>query len=233
VSEHPTVVHHDPGTGVDVTVPVDPVTGRGLLPMTLHGHPVLMAPAAPVTDFGPALQRLVEDMFATMYAAPGVGLAAPQVGVGLRLFVYDCGDDKWGHVANPVLSVVQGELQEDDEGCLSAPGFFYPTARAMEATVTGQDMHGNDISVTGRGLLGRCLQHEYDHLDGRLYLDRLGGKVGRQARREIALSEWWGDHLQVLEPALPPEEGQARRKHTRKPYDPHVEADGAGDGEEL
>lgn len=208
-----TTTHHDPGTGRDLTVPIDPVTGRGLLPMTLHGHPVLMAPAAPVTDFGPELERLVEDMFATMYAAPGVGLAAPQVGVGLRVFVYDCGEGKAGHIVNPVCTLVPGELQDDDEGCLSVPGFYYPTARAMQASVTGQDLHGEPVTVEGRGLLGRCLQHETDHLNGMLYLERLGGKLARQARREVAVSDWWGTQLRILEPALPPDEGTTRRRH--------------------
>jgi peptide deformylase len=218
-----TTIHHDPGTGQDVVVPIDPVTGRGLLPITTHGHPVLMAQAPPVTDFGPELETLVEDMFATMYAAPGVGLAAPQVGVGLQVFVYDCGEDKLGHVCNPVCTPIAGELQDDDEGCLSVPGLYYPTARAMEATVTGQDLHGEPITVTGRGLLGRCLQHETDHLSGMLYLERLGGKIARQARREVAVSDWWGQHLRVLEPAQLPEEGTTRRRPPLSLMEGHVE----------
>ncbi len=178
----------------------DPGTGRPVRPLTLLGHPVLHAKAAVVTSFDGDLARLVEDMFATMYAARGVGLAAPQVGVGLRVFTYDCGPGALGHVVNPVCTTVPGELQDDDEGCLSVPGLYFPTARAMEATVTGVDVDGAPVTVEGRELLARCLQHETDHLDGMLYLDRLGGRTRRAALREAKEADWYGEELKQLTP---------------------------------
>jgi peptide deformylase len=179
---------------------IDPSTGRPLRPLTTFGQRVLHAKAAPVTVFDDALAKLVDDMFASMYAAPGVGLAAPQVGVGLRLFTYDCGPGARGHVCNPVLENVPGELQDDDEGCLSVPSLYFPTVRAMETRVTGVDVDGNPVAVEGRELLARCLQHETDHLDGMLYLDRLGGRIKRQAMREVREAEWHDWHWKKLTP---------------------------------
>jgi len=189
---------------------LDPTTGRPLRPLTVYGNPVLTTPAAEVTVFDDELARLVEDMFATMYAAPGVGLAAPQIGVGLRVFVYDCGPGQRGHVVNPVLTTVPGELQDDDEGCLSVPGLFFPTARAMAAGITGVDANGSPVEVEGRELLGRCLQHEYDHLDGRLYLERLGGRIRRRAMAEVREADWYGSHIKQVYPR-PPRTGAAPR----------------------
>lgn len=189
---------------------LDPGTGRPVRPVTLLGHPALHARAAAVTRFDDELRVLVEDMFATMYAARGVGLAAPQVGVGLRVFVYDCpveGEpNAKGHVVNPVCTTVPGELQDDDEGCLSVPGLYFPTVRAMAARVDGVDMTGAPVRVEGRELLARCLQHETDHLDGMLYLDRLGGRTRRGALREAREAAWYGEELKPLTPR-PPGEG--------------------------
>ena len=168
------------------------------LPLVLHGQPVLHRPAEPVTAFDDALAALVEAMFETMYAAPGVGLAAPQVGVGLRVFVYDVGGGRRGHVVNPVLERVPGELQTDLEGCLSAPGLEYDTPRALAARVTGVDVTGAPVVVEGEGLLARCLQHEVDHLDGMLYLDRLGGRTRKQAAKDVRAADWHGDAHRVL-----------------------------------
>ncbi|MQA93368.1 MAG: peptide deformylase [Streptosporangiales bacterium] len=148
------------------------------------GDPVLRTPADPVRDFGPALRTLVDRMFQAMYAADGVGLAAPQVGVGLRLFVYDVQDGRPGMVANPVLTVDDPAEQLDEEGCLSIPGHQYPTARPTAVAVTGQDTNGDAITVRGRDYLARCLQHETDHLDGRLYIDHLA----KPLRREVLLN---------------------------------------------
>jgi peptide deformylase len=181
----------------------DPETG--LLPLRLIGDSVLMAKAAEVTAFDADLAKLVDEMFRTMYGAPGVGLAAPQVGVGLRLFTYDAGGKK-GHVCNPVLETVPGELQEDDEGCLSVPGLYYPTARAMQARVTGVDADGRTVEVEGRGLLARCLQHETDHLDGRLYISRLGGRVLKQANKDMKAADWWGTYTKPVHEAPPEDE---------------------------
>ncbi|MEU2182429.1 peptide deformylase [Streptomyces thermolilacinus] len=159
--------------------------------MSLLGSPVLHAPCETVTDFGPSLARLVEDMFATMYAANGVGLAANQIGVGLRVFVYDCPDDEdvrhLGHVVNPRLVEADGVTVRGPEGCLSLPGLEAGTERYDRAVVEGVDVRGEPVRVEGTGFFARCLQHECDHLDGTVYPDRLGGwrraRVLRAARR--------------------------------------------------
>ncbi|MET9431372.1 MULTISPECIES: peptide deformylase [unclassified Streptomyces] len=159
--------------------------------MTLLGEPVLHTPCEPVTDFGPALSRLIEDMFATMYAAEGVGLAANQVGVGLRVFVYDCPDDEdvrhLGHVVNPRLVEADGVTVRGPEGCLSLPGLEAGTERFDHAVVEGVDAQGAPVRVEGTGFFARCLQHECDHLEGTVYPDRLTGwrrsKLLRAARR--------------------------------------------------
>ncbi|WP_076815501.1 peptide deformylase [Pseudofrankia asymbiotica] len=179
-----------------------------ILPIRVLGDPILRTPADPVTVFDDRLRRLVDDMIATMYAAPGVGLAAPQVGVGLRLFVFDtdwqpnrpdrhedeadADADADGRprrrqpkaVANPVLELGPGE-QTDQEGCLSVPSYHYATTRAASATVRGVDAHGQPVEYSGTGLLARCLQHESDHLAGTLYLDRLTGLTRRSAARAL------------------------------------------------
>ncbi len=147
--------------------------------ITLYGQPVLHRACVPATEFGVGLEALVDDMFASMYAAEGVGLAANQIGIGLRVFVYDCpdasGDHQSGHVVNPVLQVPAALAAADTEleGCLSVPGQHAELTRPALATVTGLDVHGCPVTVAGTGLLARCLQHEIDHLDGIVYLDRL------------------------------------------------------------
>lgn len=145
----------------------------------LLGDPVLRTPTVPVTAFGPDLVRLVTRMTRAMKAADGVGLAANQIGVGLRVFVYDLRDGRDGHVVNPTLHVSPGMMAEELEGCLSVPGQHHLTPRAGSATVTGVDAGGAPIEVSGDGLLARCLQHEVDHLDGLLYLDRLAPRIRR------------------------------------------------------
>lgn len=149
-------------------------------PITRWGDPVLHHPCRPVAAFDRALRDLVADMLATIRAADGVGLAAPQIGVDLAVFVYDCPDDDGrrhrGVVCNPILTLPIGRqrhLHEDDEGCLSLPGAHAPLARPDPATCTGQDLDGSAIQVTGTGLLARCLQHETDHLHGTVFGDRL------------------------------------------------------------
>ncbi|MEV4018115.1 peptide deformylase [Nonomuraea angiospora] len=152
-------------------------------PIVHVGDPVLHHPCEPVTRFDDALAALVEDMFASMYAAEGVGLAANQIGVALRVFIYDCpdadGEHHKGVVVNPTLELPEvGErhLDADDEGCLSVPGQYAPLPRPDKATVHGFDAAGEPVTVEGTGLLARCLQHETDHLDGYLYIDRLPAK---------------------------------------------------------
>ncbi|GAA4917518.1 peptide deformylase [Nonomuraea thailandensis] len=156
-------------------------------PIVTVGDPVLHHPCEPVTRFDGDLAALVDDMFASMYAAEGVGLAANQIGVPLRVFVYDCPDDEGvrhrGVVVNPELEVPglgERHLDPGDEGCLSVPGQYAPLPRPDRATVRGLDAAGEPVTVEGTGLLARCLQHETDHLDGYLYIDRLPAKRRKQ-----------------------------------------------------
>jgi peptide deformylase len=156
----------------------------------LFGDPVLRTPAEPVTDFDLELRNLVRDLTETMIDAPGVGLAAPQIGVSLRVFTYRV-DDEPGHLINPVLTL-EGEAEEDDEGCLSLPGLQFPTARAPRAIATGFTMYGDPVTVEGTELLARCVQHETDHLDGILFIDRLDKKQRKLAMKAIREAEWSG-----------------------------------------
>ena len=157
--------------------------------VTSGSDPVLHRACAPVTTFDQALRRLVLDMFASMEAADGVGLAANQIGVSARVFSYAV-RDAVGYVVNPVLTAVSEETEEDDEGCLSIPGFYFPRRRAASATVEGFDQHGEPITVSGTGFLARALQHEVDHLNGKLFIDGLTGDVRRQALRAIRSAPW-------------------------------------------
>jgi peptide deformylase len=161
-------------------------------PIVRVGDPVLHAPCEPVTRFGEELAALVDDMFATMYAAEGVGLAANQIGVPLRVFVYDCPDEHDEHqrgvVVNPALELPglgERRLDAGDEGCLSVPGQYAPLPRSDRAAVRGFDAAGEPVLVEGTGMLSRCLQHETDHLDGHLYIDRLPAK-----RRKLVLAAY-------------------------------------------
>jgi peptide deformylase len=165
----------------------------------IAGDPVLHTPTREITEFDAELRTLTEDMFETMYAAEGVGLAANQIGLGLRLFVYDCPDDEGtrhkGVVVNPKLETSEipetmPDPDDDWEGCLSAPGESFPTGRASWAKVTGFDVDGKPIEVEGTGYFARCLQHETDHLDGYIYLDRLVGRHARDAKRMLKNNKW-------------------------------------------
>src|SRR3954452_200070 len=156
----------------------------------VFGDPVLRQRAAEVTDVDGALAALVDGMIDTMHEAPGIGLAAPQVGVQKRLFVYDLGDDEGPRtVINPVIRESRGEWLHE-EGCLSVPGMYFEIVRPKEVHVTGFDLDGNEISIEGDELLGRLLQHELDHLDGVLLLERLDEdqrKAAMKALRERTL----------------------------------------------
>jgi peptide deformylase len=160
-------------------------------PIRLFGDPVLRTPADPVTTFDAELRKLVKDLTDTMMDAPGVGLAAPQIGVGLRVFTYFV-DDVVGHLINPSLELSE-EMELDDEGCLSFPGLAYPTNRAFGAVATGFDVHGEPVTLEGTGQMARCVQHETDHLDGVLFIDRLDAAQRKLAMKEIRASEWWGE----------------------------------------
>jgi len=167
-------------------------------PIVIIGDPVLHTATRPVESYDEELSTLVADMFETMAAAHGVGLAANQIGVDLRVFVYDCPDEvsrtmKRGVVCNPVLetSELPGERmpdpEEDEEGCLSVPGEQFPTGRADWAKVTGTDEKGNPVEVEGTGFLSRCLQHETDHLDGVIYVDRLVGRNLKACKKALRM----------------------------------------------
>jgi len=159
-------------------------------PIRLFGDPVLVTPASLVVDFDKELRQLVEDLTQTMQAAPGAGLAAPQIGVPLRVFVWDI-DDEIGHLINPSLDL-SDEMQEGEEGCLSFPDLVYETPRAFRAVAKGFNMHGEPIIVEGTELLARCLQHETDHLNGVLFIDRMKSEQRKIAMKEIRESEWFG-----------------------------------------
>jgi len=159
-------------------------------PIRLFGDPVLVTPASLVVDFDKELRQLVEDLTQTMQAAPGAGLAAPQIGVPLRVFVWDI-DDEIGHLINPSLDL-SDEMQEGEEGCLSFPDLVYETPRAFRAVAKGFNMHGEPIIVEGTELLSRCLQHETDHLNGVLFIDRMKSEQRKIAMKEIRESEWFG-----------------------------------------
>lgn len=148
------------------------------------GDPVLRTPALPVEDFGAALRTLAADMLETMDAAPGVGLAAPQIGVSRRLFVFDSGEVR-GAVANPEIVWRSEQTQEVEEGCLSLPGIWFPVVRAAQVRLGGRDESGAPVSHEADGLLARIFQHESDHLDGVLFVDRLAPEHRREAMRLI------------------------------------------------
>jgi peptide deformylase len=173
----------------------------------LFGDPVLRTPAETVTDFDAELRRLVKDLTETMMDAPGVGLAAPQIGVGLRVFTYYV-DDVLGHLINPTLRLSEDE-ETDDEGCLSFPGLAYPTKRAYGVVAKGFDMHGEPVTLEGTGHLARCVQHETDHLDGVLFIDRLDAAQRKLAMKEIRAAEWWGEPLPEIRVSPHPTYGKA------------------------
>ena len=163
-----------------------------ILPIRQLGDPVLKEPAGQVDSFDGTLRALYGDMLETMYHAPGVGLAAPQIGISLRFFVFDAGDGQGPFaVANPVLTHIGGE-QIEDEGCLSVVGLYYPTARSMNVRIEGQDLQGRPIRLEGEELRARIFQHEVDHLEGLLYLDRLSPEDRRKAMAMLRERELTG-----------------------------------------
>ena len=168
-------------------------------PIRVVGDPVLHKHTRPVTAFDDELRALVQDMFETNTAANGAGLAANQIGVDLRVFVYDCPDEsgerRRGAVVNPRITTSEvpetmPDPEHDEEGCLSVPGESFPTGRASWAKVEGFDVEGRPIEVEGTGFFARCLQHETDHLDGVLYLQRLTGRYARESKRMLKRNGW-------------------------------------------
>jgi len=159
-------------------------------PIRVFGDPVLRAASSPIDEIDDGVRALVRDLVDTVELPGRAGVAAPQIGVGLRAFSYNI-DGDIGYVINPVLVEVSGEPELVGEGCLSVPGLWHEALRHPHATVTGIDLDGNEVVLEGDGLLAQALQHETDHLDGKLYLDRLPSETRRIAMREIRESEWF------------------------------------------
>lgn len=169
-------------------------------PIVITGEPVLHSPAKEVTEFNDELRQLVQDMFETMDKAPGVGLAAPQIGVGLRIFVYDFdfddGSERRGVVINPKLQIgpiskAPADEESEVEGCLSAPGERFPLKRAEWAIVDGFDLDKKPVHIEAQGWFARIMQHEFDHLEGTLYLDKLA-KEWHKERKLMYSEHAWG-----------------------------------------
>ena len=178
-------------------------------PIRLFGDPVLRTPAEPVRDFDAELRRLVKDLTETMLDAPGAGLAAPQIGVGLRVFTYHVDDNEPGHLINPTLDLSE-DTDEDDEGCLSFPGLAYPVERAWGVVAKGFNMYGDPVTIEGTELLARCIQHETDHLDGILFIDKMDPAQRKAAMKAIREAEWWGDSIPQVRISPHQTLGQAR-----------------------
>ncbi|MFD3509173.1 peptide deformylase [Nocardia sp. NPDC058666] len=187
-----------------------------ILPIVIVGDPVLHNPTAPVTETPAELAELIADMYDTLEESKGVGLAANQVGVGKRLFIYDCPDfDEAGNqvrrkgvVVNPVLETsaipeTMPDPDDDEEGCLSVPGEQFPTGRADWARVTGTDENGDPVDIEGTGFFARMLQHEVGHLDGFLYVDVLIGRNARAAKKAIKRNGWGTPGLSWIPGTVP------------------------------
>ena len=156
----------------------------------IFGDPVLKSVAAPIDGIDDGVRALVRDLLETVELPGRAGLAAPQIGVGLRAFSYNI-DGEIGSVLNPVLAEVSGDPEPVGEGCLSVPGLWHDALRHPRAKVVGIDLDGNEVVLEGEGLLAQALQHETDHLDGILYLERLAPETRRVAMREIRESDWF------------------------------------------
>lgn len=165
-------------------------------PIRLFGDPILRSRAVEVTTFDKELRRLVQDLTDTMVEAPGAGLAAPQIGVGLRVFTWNV-DGELGHLINPSLDL-SAELQDGPEGCLSLPDLTFDCRRALSVVATGFNMHGEPVRIEGSELLARAIQHETDHLDGVLFIDRLDTEARKAAMREIRQAEWFAQEAPVI-----------------------------------
>jgi peptide deformylase len=159
-------------------------------PIRLFGDPILRKPALEVVDFDKELRRLVADLTDTMLDAPGAGLAAPQIGVGVRAFTWYV-DGEVGHLVNPRLDL-SAELQDGPEGCLSIPDLTFDCKRALSVVARGFNMYGDPVVVEGSELLARAIQHETDHLDGVLFIDRLDADARKAAMKAIREAEWFG-----------------------------------------
>jgi peptide deformylase len=176
-------------------------------PIRLFGDPILRTKAQPVVDFDVELRRLVKDLTDTMMDAPGVGLAAPQLGVSLRVFTYFV-DDQLGHLVNPDLQLSINE-QTGLEGCLSLPGIEYDCRRAQRVVAKGFNEYGDPVVIEGSDLLARCIQHETDHLDGVLFIDRLDRVARKAALKAIREADWVGQTVPAVKLSPHPTYGRA------------------------
>ena len=162
----------------------------------IFGDPVLRTTSIEVVDFDKELRQLVKDLTDTMVDAPGAGLSAPQIGVGLRVFTYHI-DDEVGHLVNPSLDL-SSEMQDGEEGCLSFPGIFFDTPRALRLVAKGFNQYGEPVTLVGSELMARCIQHETDHLDGILFIDRMDKAQRKQAMKAIRDAEWFGQEAPTI-----------------------------------
>jgi peptide deformylase len=178
-------------------------------PIRLLGDPVLRTSALPVTTFDKELRRLVKDLTDTMRDAPGSGLAAPQIGVSLRVFTYDVGEES-GHLINPVLGPFSPELMDGEEGCLSLPGLSFDLQRPERVVAAGQNMYGEPVIIEGSGYLSRAIQHETDHLDGVIFIDRLDPLTAKKAKAALREADWFGEPAPTVKQSPHPLFGQAR-----------------------
>ena len=178
-------------------------------PIRLFGDPVLRTRAAEVVDFDRELRNLVRDLWDTMADEGGAGLAAPQLGVSLRVFTYQV-DGFIGHLVNPTVDIVGEDLQEGPEGCLSIPGLSWDCRRHLHVVARGWNEHGEPVEVAGSESLARAIKHETDHLDGVLFIDRLDPEIRRQAMREIRQAKWFGVAEPVIKVSPHPLFGKAR-----------------------
>lgn len=160
-----------------------------ILSIRIIGDPVLRTVAEEVTTFGPELAKLIDDMHQTMVDVRGAGLAAPQIGVNKRIFTYSV-DGEEGCVINPVLVASDDMAPAEPEGCLSVPGLGFTVERHRWVRITGVDVHGEPIDMEATGTLAKCFQHETDHLDGKLYVDRLEGEDRKEALRFIRMANY-------------------------------------------
>lgn len=176
-------------------------------PIRLFGDPILRTKAEPVVDFDAELRQLVKDLSDTMMEAPGAGLAAPQIGVSLRVFTYFV-DDVLGHLINPELDL-SAEEQDGPEGCLSFPGLEFDCQRALRVVAKGFNEYGDPVVIEGSDLLARCIQHETDHLDGILFIDRLDRATRKAAMKAIREAEWVGGAIPPVKLSPHPMHGRA------------------------
>ncbi|TQS41637.1 peptide deformylase [Cryptosporangium phraense] len=178
-------------------------------PIRLFGDPVLRTPADEVVDFDRQLRRLVKDLTDSMIEENGAGLAAPQLGVSLRVFTFHI-DDVVGHLVNPVLEFPDDEEQDGPEGCLSVPGLYFDTKRRLNVVARGFDQHGEPLQIVGTELMARCLQHETDHLDGVLFVDRLDAATKKEAMKAIRQASWANEPAPTVKVSPHPLFGKAR-----------------------